>query len=63
MIVLQFMQNSIFSTRTLVRLFSGKRSLCTEYRLHFLCPLTDHPGERTVMLFTVKWLCRTAKYP
>lgn len=31
MVVLQKMQNSIFSTLSLMRLFSGKRSLCAKY--------------------------------
>ena len=63
MVVLQKMQNSIFSTLSLVRLFSGKRSLCAEYRLRFLCPQTEVSGERTNMFLTSKWLRLTAKYP
>lgn len=29
----------------------------------FLCPYTEVSGERTIMFYTVKWLCITAKYP
>lgn len=70
MVVLQKMQNSIFSTLSLVRHFSGKRSLCAECRLYFFvpfterhCPQTEVSGERTNMFLTSKWLCLTAKYP
>lgn len=43
--------------------FRQKWSLCAECRLRFLCPYTEVSGERTIMFYTVKWLCITAKYP
>lgn len=70
MVVLQKMQNSIFSTLSLVRQFFRQNGVCVlnagSIFLPFTerhCPQTEVSGERTIMFFTSKWLCLTAKYP
>lgn len=63
MVVLQKMQNSIFSTLSLVRHFSGNGVCVLNTGSIFLCPHTEISGERTNMFLTSKWLCLTAKYP
>lgn len=61
MVVLQKMQNSIFSTLALVCHFQVY-GVCVLDTDSVFCVLT-YSWERTNMFLAAKWLCITAKYP
>lgn len=63
MVDLQFMQISIFSPRTLVFHHFGLAESVCWIQAPFFVSFDRSTGEKTVMLFTVKWLCIIAQYP